>query len=182
MFWKTKNSSKPPDLTTYDGFEQVFRTYSEKLCAIALSLTRDRSTAESIVQDVFFSLWERRQTLQLRGSIEHYLTRAVKLSAMEYLRNQAIRREKIDHMLKDMCSSEECTSHTIHYNELSDRVDTLVDRLPCQCKKVYKLSRLDGLSNKEIASTLLVSERTVEAHLYKALKFLKKNLLEYQNS
>ena len=178
---KRKVKQVEPDIKTAQGFEEVYRLYSEKLCAIAISFTKDRSAAESIVHDVFVSIWERRNDLHLKGSIDHYLSRAVKLAVLEQLRNNALRRQKIECMLQDVCGSDECTKETISYNDLTTRVEGLVDRLPCQCKNVYKMSRIEGLTNKKIASALLISERTVEAHLYKALKFLKENLEEYQD-
>lgn len=165
-----------PDFRTQKGFEETYNAYSEKLCGIALNLTRDRAIAENIVHDVFFSLWKRRTKLVLQGPIGHYLTRAVKLSVMEFLRNKELQNKKLECLLYETCRSNHCTENAVNFSELSTKVDQLVDQLPCQCKEVYTLSRIKGMTNKEIGSCLLISERTVEAHLYKALKYLKANL------
>lgn len=169
-----------PDFRTQEGFEKIYNAYAEKLCAIALNLTRDRAIAENIVHDVFYSLWKRRTQLVLRGPVSHYLTRAVKLSVMEFLRNKALQNKKLECLLHETCSSDHTTENVVNFTELSNQVNLLVDKLPCQCREVYNLSRVKGLNNKEIGSSLLISERTVEAHLYKALKFLKANLIQYQ--
>ena len=179
FFTKTKQGAEKPDITTAEGFEEIYKRYSEKLCAIAISFTKDRGTAESIIHNVFVSIWERRGTLNLKVSFVHYLSRAIKLAVMEHLRNNAIRMEKIACMLHDIRGISECTNETVNYNDLSARVVGLIDRLPCQCKNVYEMSRIEGMSNKEIASVLLISERTVEANLYKAHKFMKENIHEY---
>ena len=169
------------DITTLKGFESVYRKQVIKLCRIAYNQTRDFSEAESIVHSVFSKLWEKRNNLDIHGPIENYLVRAVKLAVMDQLRKQSIRRELLENHLADFCGSTHCTEERLIYTELHTKVTELTDQLPCQCRKVYELSRGKGMSNKEIASSLLISEKMVEAHITKALKFLRTNLKEYQH-
>lgn len=177
---RRRNQDVEPVLSTSKGFEKVYRTHVAKLCRIAFNQVRDEDTAKSIVQNVFSTLWERRASLAIEGPLENYLVRAVKLSVMDHLRAQSIRRDRLEHFLADYCGSSHCTEDELNFNELNAKVNHLTDQLPCQCRRVYQLSREKGLNNKEIASALLISEKTVEAHLTKALKFLKANLPEYQ--
>ena len=168
------------DITTSAGFEQIYRAHVRTLCKIAFRQTKNFSEAESIVQSVFLSLWERRSSLKITGSVENYLIGAVKLAVMDKKRKRAVRQERLEHHLADYCNSSCCTENTLAYQELCTTVDQLTDRLPCQCKNIYELSRVKGFNNKEIASKLLISEKTVEAHLTKALKFLRARLPQYQ--
>ncbi|MEM6736945.1 MAG: RNA polymerase sigma-70 factor [Bacteroidota bacterium] len=180
MIFKKRNITQPLDVTTSKGFELIYRTYVAKLCRIAYNQTNDESTAQSMVQNVFAQLWERRESLKLQGPIENYLVRAVKLAVMDHLRSHSKRREKLEDHLSDYCGAKHCTDEALAFNELETRVNELTDQLPCQCKKVYKLSRKKGLNNREIASMLLISEKAVEAHLTRALKHLKHHLSEFQ--
>lgn len=177
---KIKRKVGEPDITTPEGFGEVYNLYVVKLCRIIYRYTKDYSTAEGIIQNVFVSLWEKKGSLKIKGSIENYLVGAVKLALLEHNRTKAIRRDRLEDHLVNYCGSAHCTENEFAFNELSSKVNQLTDRLPCQCKRVYELSRVKGLSNKEIASTLLISENTVENHLSKALKFLRSNLKEYQ--
>ncbi|MEM6831789.1 MAG: RNA polymerase sigma-70 factor [Bacteroidota bacterium] len=180
MFFKKRNSDQKFDFTTPEGFELIYKTYVAKLCRIAYNQTQDESTAQSIVQNVFSQLWTRRETLSINGPVENYLVRAVKLAVMDHLRNQSKRKIKLEDHLVDYCGSTHCTEEQVAFNELQTRVNNLTDQLPCQCRRVYEMSRGQGLKNKEIASALLISEKTVEAHLTRALKHLKVNLTEYK--
>ncbi|MEM9834276.1 MAG: RNA polymerase sigma-70 factor [Bacteroidota bacterium] len=169
------------DITTASGFEEIYNRYVVKLCRIIYRHTRDYSTAESIIHDVFISLWEKRTTVKIEGSIENYLVGAVKLAAMNHGRMKAVRSDRLEEHLADYSGSTHCTEHELNYQELSAKVGQLTDQLPPQCRRVYELSRVRGLNNKEIASALLISENTVENHLTKALKFLQANLTEYRS-
>ncbi|MEM6843343.1 MAG: RNA polymerase sigma-70 factor [Bacteroidota bacterium] len=176
---KRKSEDKIPNLSTPKGFEQVYRTYVAKLCRIAANQVSDVATAQSIVQNVFSTLWERRDSLMIEGPIENYLVRAVKLKVMEHLRAQSIRRERLKDFLADYRPASQCTEYELDYHELLTQVNQLTEQLPSQCRRVYRLSREQGLNNKEIASTLLIAEKTVEAHLTKALAYLRRNLTDY---
>ncbi|RYF24734.1 MAG: RNA polymerase sigma-70 factor [Flavobacteriales bacterium] len=156
-------------------FEDVYHRYWEKVYAVCYNNIRDVETAKEMVQDIFKSLWERRDTLELEN-VGHYLIRSAKFKAFEFIRNKT-NRQKIDEFNYHGCvNSSNCTEEQVLFNELKDNVDLMVDTLPCQCKRVYKMSREEGLSNREIAEKLVISERAVEYHITKAMTTLKEKL------
>ncbi|MET1055565.1 MAG: sigma-70 family RNA polymerase sigma factor [Pedobacter sp.] len=161
-----------------ETFETAYNLYWEKVYAVCYNQIREVEPAKGMVQDIFRSLWERRETLKL-DKIDHYLIRSAKFKAFEYLRNKVSRQKHIGLKLQTDCFSSNCTEERILYNSLQEKVNGLVDTLPCQCKRVYKMSREDGLANKEIASILLISERAVEYHITKATSMLKLKLSHY---
>lgn len=160
-------------------FAQTYERYWEKVYFVCYNNLKDREVAKEMVQDIFKSLWERKDTLEITSSLEHYLVRAAKLKVFEHIRNKTIRQKHLDCVMRAHCESVNCTEEEVLFQGLTEKVKHLVDRLPCQCQNVFRMSREQGLSNKEIASSLLISERAVEYHITKALSFLRKNLTEY---
>jgi RNA polymerase sigma-70 factor (family 1) len=160
-------------------FGQLYLQYWEKVYAVCFNNIRDTEYAKGMVQEIFKSLWERRNELEITTSVERYLLRSAKFKVFEHLRNSKSRKENTQKALSGYCNSTDCTENEVMYNCLKKQVDHLVDTLPCQCKNVFRMSREQGLSNKEIASTLLISERAVEYHITRALTTLKANLTEY---
>jgi RNA polymerase sigma-70 factor (ECF subfamily) len=159
-------------------FEEFFQLYWKRMFAFALKSVEDEDDAKEIVQDVFKSLWERRYQLALQDA-ERYLLRSVKLKSLEFLRNKG--NKERHHELISQSKSELYEDNSIYYKELKNHLDDAVDSLPRQCKNVYKLSRDEGLTNKEIATNLLISERAVEYHISKALSVIKIRLKKYYN-
>ena len=160
-------------------FEQIYNQYWEKVYSVCYNNTRDMELAKEMVQDIFKSLWERRNELELQ-SVERYLLRSAKLKVFEYIRNKT-NRQKIDSDNLPYCvNSSNCTEEQVLYKELKANVDMLVDNLPCQCKRVYKMSREQGISNKKIAESLGISERAVEYHITKAMSVLRIKLTAYK--
>ena len=161
------------------SFKQIYLLHWEKVYAVCYNNIREPEPAKGMVQEIFKSLWERKDELEITTSIERYLLRSAKFKVFEYLRNSKSRREHTEIALSDYCNAAHCTENEVMFNSLKDKVDNLVDTLPCQCRNVYKMSREQGLSNKEIASSLLISERAVEYHITRALTTLRSNLTEY---
>lgn len=160
-------------------FEEAYKQYWENVYAVCYNNIRDSELAKEMVQDIFKSLWERRESLELRN-IEHYLIRSAKLKTFEHLRNRATRQRLDEENMQNCAVSGNCTEERVLFNDLKGNVELLVDSLPCQCKRVYKMSREDGLSNKEIAGMLSITERAVEYHISKALGVLKSGLNMFQ--
>lgn len=165
------------------SFELIFKTYFARLCIFAFSYTRQLETAEDIVKDFFINFWNNRQKLKITSSLSGYLFRSVHNACVNYLkrdkrRNNILsieelnRREiKINEPLSD-----DYPPGIIFVKELENQIFLEIEKLPDSCKEIFKLSRFDGLSNKEIANSLNISENTVKVQLYRALKNLKKAL------
>jgi len=156
-------------------FELLYEEYWSKVYAICYNNLRDSEAARELVQDIFRSVWERRDDLQITDC-GRYLIRAAKLKTFEYIRNKVSQQKHLENSLQSVSTSINSTEEQVHFNELKSQVNTLVDTLPPQCKRVFKLSREQGFSNRDIAGQLLISERAVEYHITKALGVLKMSL------
>lgn len=154
--------------------------YWEKVYAVCYNNIREIEPSREMVQDIFKSVWERRNDLELEN-VNNYLIRAAKFKTFEYIRNKVSQQQHICIKYQDCSHSSNCTEERVLFNNLNEKVNILIDTLPCQCRKVYKMSREQGLSNKEIASALLISERAVEYHITKALALLRVNLSDYSS-
>lgn len=165
---------------TRDSFEAIYNLHWGSVYAVCYNNIKDAEPAKELVQDIFKSLWERREELQLENA-GSYLIRAAKLKTFEYIRNKISRQQHIDIKLRYTADTTNCTEEHVLYNELKDKIYSVVETLPSQCRRVYKMSREKGMSNKEIACSLFISERAVEYHITKALSVLKLNLTDFSH-
>lgn len=158
------------------SFEQIYLQHWEGMFAYCLKNIQDEDLAKEIVQEVFKSLWERREKLEI-NEVDRYLIRSVKLKTFEYIRNRQTRQqhhEKISIQTQTHYSEDHLVT-----DELSIQITKLINNLPKQCKNVFNMSRNQGLTNKEIARQLYISERAVEYHISKALHTLRIELDKY---
>lgn len=171
-----KNSNE--DFKTFEGFEKIYHLYFKKIFGICYNKTRDKDLAQDMAQNIFLSLWKRKDSLVLKVPIEHYLVGSAKLEVMSYYRTKANRSEKFTQTPK-VAEVDNTTENQIIYNELENAINKAIDKLPKKGKKVFKLSREQGMTNKEIAEKLNISEKGVEYHISKSLSFLRKYLEAY---
>ena len=165
-----------PNFKEAKGFERIYRLYFQKLFGICYHLTRDEELSQDLVQDIFLALWRKKESLEINTSLEHYLVRAAKLQAMDHIRNIS-KKGKVIQLPKSINErSDNSTEESIQFNELNEKVKGLVDRLPSKSVRIFKLSRDRGLSNRDIARQLDISEKGVEYHLSKAISFIRQNL------
>lgn len=157
------------------AFTEIYSRYSEKLLAIAYHYTKDKNFAEEIVQEVFSGLWERRNKLNIK-SLNAYLATAIKFSVFRTVHRQRRRAEIVE--LNYKLNETDLLEETIHAKFLQEYIDGIVEQLPEKCRLVYQCSRNKGLSNSEISKDMNIAEKTVEAHITKALKTLRSNLKE----
>ena len=160
-------------------FEFMFRTYYKELCNYAFQYFHDKDTSEEIVQDLFYKLWIKKETLVIKTSIRAYLYKAVYNNTMLFLRKKKSR-EKIELMPEEVDHAYVNEPEIpMQYTELDRIIQETIVSMPERVRKIYELSRLEGLKYKEIADRLSISIKTVEANMGKALKLFRQNLKNY---
>ena len=170
---------KPLAVIDEASFTEIYNSYWKKVYSISLAKLQDSDLAKGIVQEVFKSLWERRKSVEVIEHVEQYLTRAAKLKTLEYLRNKSIRAKHHEVIALNQAAFYNHTENEVIHKNLVETISPLIESLPPKCKKVFRMSRENELSNKEIASLLLISERAVGHHISKAVSFLRLRLDEY---
>lgn len=143
----------------------------------------DMDNAEDIVQDAFVELWERREEIEAGSYISSFLYKSVYSKSINKLKHIAVvnkyssaRIELYQEKQKYLSPENAEVLKNIENKELKEKIEKAIDSLSPQAKSVFRLSHIFGLKNKEIAETLSISPRTVEAHLYKARTLLKQKL------
>jgi len=161
------------------SFEVLFRQYYQMLCSYAIRFVDDGDTAEEIVQDLFYRLWEKRAELQINTSVKSYLFSAVHNRCLKFIEHRNVELKYRNYYLKheSEIDSEQHDAHSVH--ELQGIIDKTLNSLPERCGRIFRLNRFEGLKYHEIAQKLSISVKTVEANMGKALKLLRKNLKNY---
>lgn len=161
------------------AFEQVFKTYYKNLHAYALTMVKDEDQAEECVQQVFYKLWERSESLSFSGSIAAYLYRAVHNESLNYLKHLKVRSNHQMHVVHRMKNEADHGSGKMMTRELETRFKEALNDLPEQCRTIFQMSRFEELKYREIADKLDISVKTVENQMGKALKILRAKLIEF---
>lgn len=160
-------------------FEDMFHANYCPLLAFANKYTNDKQASEDIVQDVFLALWMKRESIDFNDPIKPYLYKATYNKSISYLNSLqeslAIDEQSIKLQLQQKIISYDL-QESLLLKEISEEIMLCVDTLPEQCRKVFLLSRGQGLKNKEIAQQLNINEKTVEGHISKALAELRSHL------
>ena len=159
------------------AFTEIYNLYWKRLIALAYTHVRDKFLAEEIVQEVFLSLWNRKETLEI-NSLNAYLATSVKFSIFTQVARRNRKEEIIDGISKNagFAHASYLPDELFHAKFLEDYVNRIVDELPEKCRMVYIASRKHEMTIPEIAAKMNIADKTVEAHLTKALKTLRLNL------
>ncbi|WP_316825507.1 RNA polymerase sigma-70 factor [Pedobacter miscanthi] len=152
---------------------EIYDRYWQKLLAVAYKHSRDKSAAKDIVQDIMIKLWDRHEGVQI-SSLSAYLGTAVKYSVFSYLVRERRRNEIADQL--GAHNDRDKGDEEIYAQFLKEYIDGIVEALPEKCRLVFKTSRAGGKNIPQIATELNISEKTVEAHLTKALRTIKYSL------
>jgi len=161
------------------GFENLFRSHFKGLHSYAITIVKDEAIAEDIVQQTFFRLWEKRETMGEIRSLTAYLYRSVHNESLNYLRHVKVKSAYQQFTVQQMNDQEHSAAQRIGLKELEQRLDKALKELPEQCRTIFQMSRFEELKYREIADRLGLSVKTIENQMGKALKMLRLQLVDY---
>lgn len=160
-----------------DAFEEIYRRYWQKLLRSAQFKIRSKETIEEILQDLFISLWEKREKVLIEN-LEAYLNTSLRYLIINQIKKQILQEKFIEYSLKKNELTDD-VDESVAFNELSVAIEKAIEQLPEKTQQIFRLNRLEYKSVKEIAVLLETPERTVEYHITQALKALRIHLREF---
>lgn len=158
------------------AFDALFRKYSESLYAFALSMTRDSFAAQDITQLVFLKIWEKRARINEHLSFKSFLFSVTYHEAISWIRKEKSEKRRINEFVHISGFQTNETEKSIEFKNIEGIANQLIEELPEKRKEIFKLSREQGYSNKDIAERLGISVKTVENQMTSALKYLREKL------
>lgn len=152
------------------AFRTIYDRYWSKLHHYALNVLDDRVVCEDIIQEVFVSLWQKKDSQKIEN-LSAYLFQSVKFQIFKHLRNGKIAQRHLERIT--LLQSHNDTEEQLIAKELEIELTKVIDRLPERCRQIFVLSRFEHLSNQEIALQLGLSVQTVKNQISKALASLR---------
>lgn len=159
------------------SFEKLYFRYSAKLYNFVLKLSKGNTfMAEELVQRTFIKVWENRSQINPDKAFLSYVFTIAKNMLLNEYQHQTIEFIYREYIKENYAASIDDIELEVNKNLLDEYIDKLTQKLPEKRREIFILSRRKGLSNKEIAKQLNISESTIETQLSKALTFLKNEL------
>jgi RNA polymerase sigma-70 factor (ECF subfamily) len=154
------------------SFDALFVRYYPLVLQFILGFVKNREDARDLSQDIFLKIWLQREKLTEVENLHNYLFQMAKNVVFDFFRKE-IATGPMETAPKITIEEEASLDAYVEARDLEMLIDAAVERMPEQRRKVFHMSRYEGLSNDEIAQQLEISKRTVETHISHALKELK---------
>jgi RNA polymerase sigma-70 factor (ECF subfamily) len=157
-------------------FIEIYNRYHAQLYTAACKRCSSTEIAEEIVQDLFINLWRNRATIKINSSLSGYLFTSIRNLILNQIQKEAVRKNTYESLILENSDYDNSTEEIVIANDLNHYFNIIQGSLPDKCRSVFELSRKHHKSNKQIAHELGISEKTVENHITRALKYLRLSL------
>jgi RNA polymerase sigma-70 factor, ECF subfamily len=164
-------------MNLHDGsvpaFNNIFSLYHKRIYNFCLHLYQTPDEANETVQKVFVALWEQRQQVDENQSIASYLFTIARYMVYQEFRQKVYKKAALDYFITNTDDLNESTRDDVNYNELLSFFESVIETLPERQREIFRLSRISGLTYRQIAAKLNISENTVDTHIRRALEFVR---------
>ena len=165
-----------------EAFNSLFRHYYPRVMAYVAAMV-EQEVAEDVVQDVFLHVWENRKKLYAGEGFHSYLFQAAYTSCIDYYRKTQSADKYNLHMesayleeYNALLRSDASVLEEIYSKDFYEQLHNLLEKLPTQRREIFILTYIEGLKAKEVSERLQIPQRTVESHIYLAIKYLRAHL------
>ena len=163
------------------AFAALYARYWSFLMDVAYRRFQSREKAEDLIQEIFMSLYLKRHQVVFTVSLQAYLSQALKYKILnEFRAEQTRNRHKRNLFFSPICKND--FAEELEVKDTQNKLFKTIASLPEKCKKVFYLSRYENRSNKDISDCLSISVSTVEKHIGKALRIIRKDLKTFEHS
>jgi RNA polymerase sigma-70 factor (ECF subfamily) len=156
--------------------DELFGCYYPRLYHFSKSILKIEDGIDDILQEVFVKIWLNRHKIGKAETFNAYIFTITKNEVLNLIRSNLRDQTFKDELFIRSVAEEYQTQNIIEFDEIKVGIDQIVTGLPERRQQVFILSRNDGLSNKEIAQQLNISEKTVEDHITHAIKHIKNSM------
>ncbi|MEX2573614.1 MAG: RNA polymerase sigma-70 factor [Balneolaceae bacterium] len=154
------------------ALEDLFDRYYYRLCDFVFQFVRSFDLTEEVVSDVFFKIWKSRHKLDIADNFKSYIYTSTRNQALNYLQKEQRDQVSLDESIVENSFYKSHQDEELIYQELENRIEILINTLPPRRKQIFKLSRLEGFTYKEIAEILSISVYTVQNQMTLGIKQL----------
>ncbi len=159
------------------AFYNIYERYCKRLYGFVLKFIKQEADAEEIVQEVFIKVWESRDKIDIYSSFESFLFTVAYNTTMSLFRKRVHEKRYLQHLISlQLHEDTPDLIDEIHFNELNQRVQSLLNELTPRQREIFQLSRVEGLTHEEIAKKLNISLNTVKKHMVNTLSFLRSHI------
>lgn len=155
------------------AFAELFRRYDRRIYPFVLKMIKTEAQAEEITQEIFIKIWRNRDKLAPIGQPEAYIFTIAARHTLDQIRKRLNENKMLQHLSAHLPPTHNDTEESLLLKDKEALVQQAIGLLPPQQKKVYLLSRQQGLSYEEIAREMDISPNTVRNHLVKALQSIR---------
>ncbi len=156
------------------AFEVLFYKFSGKIKGFATKMVPTQIDPEEIVQEVFVKIWLQRETIYVDKNFQSFLFAIAKNLILDHLKSAVNRKLYFvgENFQQDLFTEED--TDLKFSAEAEDKLLGLIQQIPERRREIFVLSRFEGLSYKQIATKLNITENTVDSQIRNALSFLRK--------
>ncbi|KLT65895.1 sigma-70 family RNA polymerase sigma factor [Pedobacter sp. BMA] len=160
------------------AYEQIYFSFSKALLITAYRKTGDKVVAEELVQNIFISLWEKHAELEI-NNLNAWLFGALKLSVINHIRSLVSANKYMEYQTLTYSEHHEETSNLVDLHDLTSIIEKSINSLPEKTQEVFRLSRYQNHSTKDISAELNISEKAVEYHITRSIKRIKEYIKNF---
>ncbi len=161
------------------AFESAFNRYADDLVRYGVTLLKSKAEAEDLVQQLFVQLWAKRESMVITTSFKSYLYRWVHNSSLNRLKQEQVKRSYASDFSVTHTETARAASYEAERKETGIIIETAINELPEQCRRIFRMSKMENMKYQQIADELQLSVKTVENQMGKALKYLRERLKQY---